>query len=350
MVVTRITGTGSYIPPDIVTNDDLSHMVETSDEWIRTRTGIRNRHIAKNMDNSDMAACAAQSAIENAGIDSSDIGLIIAATSTPDYSFPNLASLVQSKVGINGAVCFDISAACTGFITALDIADAMLKKGTYGYALVIGSEKMSGIVNWKDRNVCVLFGDGAGAVILQADNIDDSYISSIKNTCINNVNSVESSKMSETAYSGHIIDSDVHNDANKAMVLTGGRKDIRKDICYGNDTYIHMNGQEVFRFAVRKVPETIETLLRRNNLKADDISRFILHQANVRIIEAVAKRLGVDIAGFPVNISEYGNTSSASIPILLDELNQKGELKKNDKLVLAGFGAGLSWGSVLLEW
>lgn len=346
MVVTRITGTGSYIPPDIVTNDDLSHMVETSDEWIRTRTGIRNRHIAKNMDNSDMAACAARSAIENAGIDSSDIGLIIAATSTPDYSFPNLASLVQSKVGIKDAVCFDISAACTGFITALDIADAMLKKGTYGYALVIGSEKMSGIVNWKDRNVCVLFGDGAGAVILQADNIDDAYTSSIKYISINNVNSVESSKMSETVYSGHIIDSDIHNDANKAMVLTGGRKGIRD----ASDAYIHMNGQEVFRFAVRKVPETIETLLRRNNLKVDDISRYILHQANVRIIEAVAKRLGVDIAGFPVNIGEYGNTSSASIPILLDELNQQGELKKNDKLVLAGFGAGLSWGSVLLEW
>ena len=330
MIRTRIIGTGSYVPPDILTNDNLSEMVDTSDEWIRTRTGICNRHIAKDMDNADMAYNAARNAVEDARIEASKIGLIIVATSTPEYAFPNQASLVQEKLKAVNAMCFDVSAACSGFITALDIAASMLKAGSYKYALVIGSEKMSEIVNWKDRSVCVLFGDGAGAVVLKA--VD------------NNTEDVTG------ALVGHergIIDSNIYNDGTGASVLTGGRR--FSDSC-STDIFIHMDGQEVFKFAVKSVPTAIETLLHNNNMDINEVDKFILHQANVRIIESVAKRLKADKDKFPVNLNEYGNTSSASIPILLDELNRNGSLKQGEKLVLAGFGAGLSWGSILLVW
>lgn len=330
MIRTRIIGTGSYVPPDILTNDNLSEMVDTSDEWIRTRTGICNRHIAKDMDNADMAYNAARNAVEDARIEASKIGLIIVATSTPDYAFPNQASLVQANLKAVNAMCFDVSAACSGFITALDIAASMLKAGSYKYALVIGSEKMSEIVNWKDRSVCVLFGDGAGAVVLKA--VD------------NNTEDVTG------ALVGHergIIDSNIYNDGTGASVLTGGRR--FSDSC-STDIFIHMDGQEVFKFAVKSVPTAIETLLHNNNMDINEVDKFILHQANVRIIESVAKRLKADKDKFPVNLNEYGNTSSASIPILLDELNRNGSLKQGEKLVLAGFGAGLSWGSILLVW
>ena len=329
LAYTRGQEAGS-VSTDILTNDNLSEMVDTSDEWIRTRTGICNRHIAKDMDNADMAYNAARNAVEDARIEASKIGLIIVATSTPDYAFPNQASLVQAKLKAVNAMCFDVSAACSGFITALDIAASMLKAGSYKYALVIGSEKMSEIVNWKDRSVCVLFGDGAGAVVLKA--VD------------NNTEDVTG------ALVGHergIIDSNIYNDGTGASVLTGGRR--FSDSC-STDIFIHMDGQEVFKFAVKSVPTAIETLLHNNNMDINEVDKFILHQANVRIIESVAKRLKADKDKFPVNLNEYGNTSSASIPILLDELNRNGSLKQGEKLVLAGFGAGLSWGSILLVW
>lgn len=330
MIRTRIIGTGSYVPPDILTNDNLSEMVDTSDEWIRTRTGICNRHIAKDMDNADMAYNAARNAVEDARIEASKIGLIIVATSTPDYAFPNQASLVQANLKAVNAMCFDVSAACSGFITALDIAASMLKAGSYKYALVIGSEKMSEIVNWKDRSVCVLFGDGAGAVVLKA--VD---------------NNTEDVTGDLVGHERGIIDSNIYNDGTGASVLTGGRR--FSDSC-STDIFIHMDGQEVFKFAVKSVPTAIETLLHNNNMDINDVDKFILHQANVRIIESVAKRLKADKDKFPVNLNEYGNTSSASIPILLDELNRNGSLKQGEKLILAGFGAGLSWGSILLVW
>ncbi len=330
MIRTRIIGTGSYVPPDILTNDNLSEMVDTSDEWIKTRTGICNRHIAKDMDNADMAYNAARNAVEDAHIEASNIGLIIVATSTPDYAFPNQASLVQEKLKAVNAMCFDVSAACSGFITALDIAASMLKTGSYKYALVIGSEKMSEIVNWKDRSVCVLFGDGAGAVVLKA--VD---------------NNTEDDTGVSAGHERGIIDSNIYNDGTGASVLTGGRR--FSDSC-STDMFIHMDGQEVFKFAVKSVPTAIQTLLHNNNMNVDDVDKFILHQANVRIIESVAKRLKADKDKFPVNLNEYGNTSSASIPILLDELNRNGSLKQGEKLILAGFGAGLSWGSILLVW
>lgn len=330
MIKTRIIGTGSYVPPDVLTNDNLSEMVDTSDEWIRTRTGICNRHIARNMNNSDMACNAARNAIKNADIDASLIDLVIVATSTPDYAFPNMASLVQEGLGIGNAMCFDVSAACSGFITALDIAASMLKTGVSKYALIIGSEKMSEIVDWKDRGVCVLFGDGAGAAVLKADSYDTEAYGS-----------------DDICKLRGIIDSDINNDGTGAGVLTGGR---RFKSSSGSDTFIRMDGQEVFKFAVKNVPRTIEALLDKNNLDVKDIDKFILHQANVRIIEGVAKRLKISKEKFPVNLAEYGNTSSASIPILLDELNRSGSLRSGERVVLAGFGAGLSWGSILLVW
>ena len=330
MIRTRIIGTGSYVPPDILTNDNLSEMVDTSDEWIRTRTGICNRHIAKDMDNADMAYDAARNAVEDARIEASKIGLIIVATSTPDYAFPNQASLVQAKLKAVNAMCFDVSAACSGFITALDIAASMLKAGSYKYALVIGSEKMSEIVNWKDRSVCVLFGDGAGAVVLKA--VD---------------NNTEDVTGDLVGHERGIIDSNIYNDGTGASVLTGGRR--FSDSC-STDIFIHMDGQEVFKFAVKQVPECIKEVLEETGNTADDIDLFVIHQANYRIIEPIAKRLKVDLEKFPVNMEHYGNTSSASVPILLDELNRAGKLKQGDKLVLAGFGAGLTWGAMLLEW
>ena len=309
MIRTRIIGTGSYVPPDILTNDNLSEMVDTSDEWIRTRTGICNRHIAKDMDNADMAYNAARNAVEDARIEASKIGLIIVATSTPDYAFPNQASLVQAKLKAVNAMCFDVSAACSGFITALDIAASMLKAGSYKYALVIGSEKMSEIVNWKDRSVCVLFGDGAGAVLIKA--ADNMY---------------------------------------RQINYTRGDTDVL--VCRGigaQDAYVKMNGNAVFRFAVDVLKQGIDEILKKSDMTLDDIDYIVCHQANERIINHVKKKYPGHEYKFYINIAEYGNTSAASIPIALDELAQRGCFDKGRKLILAGFGAGLSWSSALIE-
>ena len=309
MIRTRIIGTGSYVPPDILTNDNLSEMVDTSDEWIRTRTGICNRHIAKDMDNADMAYNAARNAVEDARIEASKIGLIIVATSTPDYAFPNQASLVQAKLKAVNAMCFDVSAACSGFITALDIAASMLKAGSYKYALVIGSEKMSEIVNWKDRSVCVLFGDGAGAVLIKA--ADNMY---------------------------------------RQINYTRGDTDVL--VCRGigaQDAYVKMNGNAVFRFAVDVLKQGIDEILKKSDMTLDDIDYIVCHQANERIINHVKKKYPGHEDKFYINIAEYGNTSAASIPIALDELAQRGCFDKGRKLILAGFGAGLSWSSALIE-
>ena len=287
-----IIGTGSYIPEYILTNQELSTMVETDDEWIVTRTGISERRIQKSGDVADMAVNAALKALDNAGINSEDIDLII-----------------QKNTGAINAVCFDISAACSGFIMALSAAKAYIEAGMYKKVLIVCSEKMSGITDWKDRSTCILFGDGAGACV-----VESSEQEGVKSV-------------------------DLHNEGMLGEVLTAKRNEN-----------IVMNGQEVFKFAVKKVPETINTLLKKENTDAEDIKYFILHQANVRIIESVAKRLGIDMNRFPVNLSRYGNTSSASIPILLDELNRENKLQNEDLLVFAGFGAGLNWGSILVKW
>lgn len=308
---TKIYGTGSCVPEKVVTNDDLSGFLDTSDEWIRTRTGIRSRHIAQPGETASvLAAKAAKSALENAGVQAEEIEAIIVATSSSDYAFPSTASLVQESIGAEGAACFDLSAACTGFIYAFSVADAYIKAGMYRKVLVIGAEVMSSEVDWKDRSVCVLFGDGAGAVVLG-----------------------ESSE-------GRSI-SRLHSNGSKAKVLTSGRK---------KEESIAMDGQEVFKFAVKKVPESIQEVLEEAELSTEQIRYFVLHQANVRIIESVAKRMNISMEKFPLNLETHGNTSAASIPILLDTLNRSGQLDRGDDIVLSGFGGGLSWGSTVVRW
>lgn len=307
---TRIVGTGSCVPEKILTNDDIAKIVDTSDEWIRTRTGIEQRRIVDSETTASMGAAAAKDALQEAGIIAEEIDLIIVATSSSEYAFPNTASVIQRLIGAHNAACFDVSVACSGFIAAMSIADAMLQSGSAGKVLVIGTEVMSKQVDWSDRSVCVLFGDGAGAVVL-----------------------------GEAGHSkAGILDKDIHSDGSKGMVLTCGKTGT-----------IRMDGQEVFKFAVKKVPESIQAVLDRNELTVGDIDCFILHQANIRIIESVAKRLRADTDKFAVNLNEYGNTSAASIPILLNELNRKHKIKPGNLIIMSGFGAGLSWGSLLIR-
>lgn len=304
---TRIIGTGSYIPKKVITNDDLSLTLDTSDAWISTRTGIHNRHIAEGMTSSDMAYMAARRAVDDSGLNPADIDVIIVATSSPDYAFPSTAALVQAKLEAVNAACFDISAACTGFIYAYSIAQGYIAGGMYKNILIIGTEVMSEHVDWKDRSVCVLFGDGAGAAMLT---VDKDNLSSVM----------------------------IHSDGSRGNVLTCGKDNI------------FMDGQEVFKFAVKTVPMSIQDILNKEHIRADDVGMYILHQANQRIIQAVSKRLGISMEKFPMNMQEYGNTSAASIPILLDELNRNNRLVRDELIVMSGFGAGLSWGSIVLNW
>ena len=304
-----IIGTGSYIPEYILTNQELSTMVETDDEWIVTRTGISERRIQKSGDVADMAVNAALKALDNAGINSEDIDLIIAATSTPDYLFPNCSSIIQKNTGAINAVCFDISAACSGFIMALSAAKAYIEAGMYKKVLIVCSEKMSGITDWKDRSTCILFGDGAGACV-----VESSEQEGVKSV-------------------------DLHNEGMLGEVLTAKRNEN-----------IVMNGQEVFKFAVRKVPQCIDAALEKAALKPEEVDLYLLHQANCRIIQSVAKRLGQPEEKFPMNLNECGNTSAASLPILMAQLDEQGKLNRGDTLVLSGFGAGLTWGACVIKW
>lgn len=304
-----------------MTNDDLSKIVETNDEWIRSRTGIRERRIATEDRTSDMAAKAAARAIEQAGIAPEEIDLILLATSSPDFCFPNGACEVQAKIGAVHAACYDISAACTGFVFALSTAHAFISSGIYRTALVIGADVLSKLVDWTDRGTCVLFGDGAGAAVVRED---------------------------ETG----ILGLNMHSNGAKGEVLTCGSRS-NGNFLLGRKPelgYMAMDGQEVFKFAVKKVPECISQVLEETGYATGDIDHFIIHQANYRIIESIAKRLKVDIEKFPVNMEHYGNTSGASVPILLDEFNRAGKLKRGERIVLSGFGAGLTWGALLLEW
>ena len=321
MITSRIVGTGSYVPEQIVTNDDLAKIVETNDEWIRTRTGIRQRRIATSEGTSDLAAKAAERAIEQAGIKPEEIDLIILATSSQDYCFPSGACEVQGRVGAVNAVCYDLSAACSGFVFALNTAQAFIQSGVYRTALVVGSEVLSKLIDWKDRSTCVLFGDGAGAVVVRAD---------------------------ETG----ILGFQMHSDGTKGNVLTCGARSNGNFLMNQKPelSYMTMDGQEVFKFAVKKVPEVISQLLEKTGTPIEEIRYFVLHQANYRIIESVAKRLKVGMEKFPANMEYYGNTSGASIPLLLDEMNRAGKLNPGDKIILSGFGGGLTWGATLIQW
>lgn len=318
----KICGTGSYIPELVWDNDRLAQMVETSDEWIRERTGVARRHIISGEETTaQMASEAAKAAVADAGMDASEIDLILVATISSNTIMPCTACEVQKAIGADRATCFDLNAACTGFLFALNTAQAYLAQGVYRTALVIGAESLSGLVDWTDRSTCILFGDGAGAAVLRAD---------------------EGARFAQVT----------HSIGSKGEALTCSSRNQQR---YANqpgakETYMWMDGKEVFKFAVSKVPEAIRELLEKEALGTEDIAWFLLHQANVRIVQSVAKRLGTPMEKFPVNMEEYGNTSSASIAILLDEINRKGMLKSGDQLILSGFGGGLSYGASLLTW
>lgn len=317
----RIIGTGSAVPEQIVTNEDLSKIVETSDEWISSRSGIKERRLAKEETTTSLAILAGKRALENAGIASEEIEVIIVATCTPDYFFPNTACQVQEAIGAKHAVAFDLSAACSGFLFALSTAQAYIKGGIYQKVLIIGAETMSKMIDWSDRSTCVLFGDGAGAAVVSAE---------------------------ETG----VLELVQKSDGTGKGVLSCKARETRNLLNHESETkeYLYMEGQPVFKFAVKTVPECVEEVLKKAEVKKEEIRYYILHQANSRIIQSVAKRLKEPEEKFPMNLSLYGNTSAASIPILLDEMNRNGLLNRGDKLVLSGFGAGLTWGAVLLEW
>ena len=318
----KICGTGSWAPLKVWDNNDLARMVDTSDEWIRERTGVVQRHIAEeNEDTVTMASRAAQRALEDADIKAEEIDLIIVATISPTEIMPCVACRVQEKLGAEKATCFDLNGACTGSLLALNTAQAYLSQGIYQTALVIGAEKLSALTDWTDRGTCILFGDGAGAVVLKAE---------------------ESGRYAQVTQS---------------IGKKGGALTLRSrnQIQYETDpkakeTYIQMNGKEVFNFAVSKVPEAVKNLLSREKVPCEDIRYYLLHQANERIIRSAARRIGEDISKFPMNMDEYGNTSSASLLILLDEVKKSGKLQRGDKLILAGFGGGLTYGASLIEY
>ena len=317
----QIIGTGSCLPEKIVTNDFLSTIVDTSDEWVSSRTGIRQRHISVTETTASLSVEAGRRALESAGMKAEELELIVVATCTPDTLVPNTACLVQSELGAVHAVAFDLSAACSGFVFALNMVDAYFQAGVYKNALIIGAETLSRIVDWTDRTTCVLFADGAGAAVVQA---SDRGV-------------IASSQGSDGTRGGAIY---VKNRENFNPFVPDQKP----------MDFLYMDGGEVFKFAVKKVPESIQETLQKADLKAEEIDWFLLHQANARINQSIAKKLKISIDKVPMNVDKCGNTSAASVPILLDEVNRKGMLKSGDKVVLAGFGSGLTWGTTVLEW
>lgn len=323
----RITGTGSALPEKTLTNNDLERFVDTTDEWITTRTGIRERRIAVDGEyTSTFAAEAARKAMVMAGVTAEQIDLIILGTVTPDFPFPSTACIVQDAIGAVNATAFDISAACSGFIYGLSIAEKYLRCGAAKKVLVIGSEVLSRIVDWSDRNTCVLFGDGAGAVVLEAGDGEHSLLST------------------HTFSNGTHWNLLYQPGSGSRNPATDSRTIDEKRI------YLTMEGNDVFKHAVRAMGESAEAALAANSLTAADVDLLIPHQANQRIIDATAKRLGLGPERLFTNLHRYGNTSSASIPIALDEANRQGVLKPGSKLLMVAFGGGFTYGSALVNW
>ncbi len=324
-----IAGTGSYLPEKILTNADLEVLVDTSDEWITSRTGIRERRIAADgQTTSDLATEAAKRAMEDAGVSAEDIDLIIVATVSPDAFFPATACYVQKNIGATNAMSFDISAACSGFLYGIQICRHFINTGHRKTALVIGAEKLSSMVDWEDRNTCILFGDGAGAAILKRD---------------------------DTGTAGRkIISSSLGSDGRQTDILHvpggGSACPITADNVDQKLNTIRMQGREVYKYAVNAMRRAVETVLDQAGLKADDVDMLIPHQANLRIIEAITDRMGIPHEKTFVNLDKYGNTSAAAVAIALDEANHTGAIKSGDNVVLVAFGAGLTWASTLVRW
>lgn len=306
-----VIGTGYYVPDNIVTNHDLEKIVDTTDEWIRTRTGIEERRIAKDdEDSSDMAFKAAERAIQDAGIDPEEIGLIVVATVTPDTPFPSVANIIQDRLGATNAAAYDVAAACAGFLYGLVTGQQFIESKAYKYVLVVGVDKLSKITDWTDRNTCVLLGDGAGAVVL-----------------------------GEVSEGKGILSFELGSDG------SGG-----KHLYLNEKNYLEMNGREVFKFAVRQMPESCVNVVEKAGLNTDDVDFLVPHQANIRIMEASRKKLGISEDKMIKTIQKYGNNSSASVPIALSEAVENGKIQDGDIVVLVGFGGGLSWGAALLKW
>jgi len=316
----KIIGVGSCLPEKVVTNLDLEKMVDTSDEWITDRTGIKERRVSSAAEaTSDLAIVAAKNALEDAKMDSKEIELIIVGTSSPDMLFPSTACIVQDRLGAVNAAAFDASAACSGFNYALAVAASFIESGTYNNVMVIGADTLTKYLDWTDRNTCVLFGDGAGAVMLKASTDGTGVLASVLGA---------------------------EGSGGKYLIMPGGGSRDPE----AKKRFIWMDGKEVFKFAVKVLPKSIKAVLEKAKIKTEDISLLIPHQANMRIIDFALKNLGLPKEKVYVNLQRYGNTSAASIPIALDEAVKEGKIKKGDIVVLAGFGAGLTYGSNIIKW
>ncbi len=322
-----IRAIGSYVPEKRLTNEELSKIVDTNDEWITTRTGIKERRIAgETIQVSDMATEAAKLALERSGVAPEDIDLVIVATLSPETLSPSSACLIQDKLGLRKVPAFDLNAACSGFIYGLDIGKAMLSTGKYRNALVVGVEKLSAFTNMEDRGTCILFGDGAGACVISYVDEPDQGI-------------IDCQLGSDGINARHIV------------IPAGGSKlPANEQTLKDGSQFLQMNGREVFKVAVRAMGQACEDILKKNDLTSDDITVVIPHQANIRIIEAIASKLELPMDHFFVNIQKYGNTSAASIPIAIDEANIERNFKKGDLILLVAFGAGLTWGASLIKW
>lgn len=322
MTYARITGTGGYLPEKVLTNADLEKMVDTSDQWIRERTGIRKRHVAAEGETTcDLAERASRSALEAAKLDPQDIDLIIVATTTPDRVFPSTACLLQQRLDIHGCAAFDIQAVCTGFVYALGVADKFVRTGAAKRALVVGAETLSRIVDWTDRTTCVLFGDGAGAVVLEASDEPG------------------------------ILSSHLHADGSYENLLTvpAGISEGYDKVLAG-EAYIEMKGNEVFKVAVNTLGRIVDETLAANNMKKSDVDWLIPHQANTRIIAATARKLQLPMDRVVLTVGEHGNTSAASVPLALDVAVRDGRVQRGETLLMEAFGGGFTWGSVLLKY
>lgn len=321
-----ILGIGHYVPEKVLTNFDLEKIVDTSDEWITERTGIKQRHIAAPEEaTSDLACRAAEAALKDAGVDAGEIDLVIVATASPDHPFPSVACTVQNRIGAVKAAAFDLAAGCSGFVYSLAVASQMIKSGLYNKALIIGAETLSRIMNWQDRNTCVLFGDGAGAAVVGL--VEDGF---------------------------GVLGVDLGSDGSGMPYLFqpagGSRNPASAETVAANDHTIHMNGQEVFKFAIKIMGKTALRALVKANMEPSELNMLFPHQANLRIITSAAKRLKMPMEKVWVNVDKYANTSAASIPIALCEAQSAGALKKGDNILLCGFGAGLTWAAIVLKW
>lgn len=326
MIRAQITGTGSYVPEKILTNLDLEKFIDTNDEWIRTRTGISERHIAaENENTSDLATKAAKNAMDMAGVAPEDVDLIVVGTITGDYPWPATACIVQSNLGAMNAAAYDVSAACSGFLYALANAVDRIEAGRCKKALVIGAEILTRIIDWEDRNTCVLFGDAAGAVVLEAREGDHGVLST------------------------HL-----HADGTQLELLYqpgfGTRHMVNEESLKKKDYFLKMQGNEVFKVAVRSLSEVAHTALAANGFKVEDVDLFIPHQANIRILTATAKKIGLKDEQVYINVDRFGNTSAATIPLAMDEANRAGLIKTGDIILLDAFGGGFTWAAAVLRW